>query len=126
MFFFFFQAEDGIRDIGVTGVQTCALPISPVTTATGSTDVAASAAAERRALRRHSPWRDRRYLALAALSAVFGMQFGVGEIGVPLWIANHTEAPEVLVAAALILNTVIVVLFQVPLARGTHDLRKAG
>src|SRR3712207_9336671 len=24
---FFFQAEDGIRDIGVTGVQTCALPI---------------------------------------------------------------------------------------------------
>src|SRR3712207_8063255 len=27
MTFFFFQAEDGIRDIGVTGVQTCALPI---------------------------------------------------------------------------------------------------
>src|SRR3712207_7255129 len=27
MYFFFFQAEDGIRDIGVTGVQTCALPI---------------------------------------------------------------------------------------------------
>src|SRR6476620_4447801 len=27
-FFFFFQAEDCIRDIGVTGVQTCALPIS--------------------------------------------------------------------------------------------------
>src|SRR5947209_20345462 len=27
MCFFFFQAEDGIRDIGVTGVQTCALPI---------------------------------------------------------------------------------------------------
>src|SRR5437868_12332996 len=27
-FFFFFQAEDGIRDRNVTGVQTCALPIS--------------------------------------------------------------------------------------------------
>src|SRR3712207_8187091 len=27
LYFFFFQAEDGIRDIGVTGVQTCALPI---------------------------------------------------------------------------------------------------
>src|SRR6266498_2051449 len=26
-FFFFFQAEDGIRDADVTGVQTCALPI---------------------------------------------------------------------------------------------------
>src|SRR3712207_7424371 len=31
LFFFFFQAEDGIRDIGVTGVQTCALPISGAT-----------------------------------------------------------------------------------------------
>src|SRR5256885_5226025 len=29
-FFFFFQAEDGIRDYKVTGVQTCALPISVV------------------------------------------------------------------------------------------------
>src|SRR6266511_4561212 len=28
LIFFFFQAEDGIRDFHVTGVQTCALPIS--------------------------------------------------------------------------------------------------
>src|SRR5688572_31084661 len=28
LLFFFFQAEDGIRDLTVTGVQTCALPIS--------------------------------------------------------------------------------------------------
>ena len=27
--YFFFQAEDGIRDYKVTGVQTCALPIQP-------------------------------------------------------------------------------------------------
>src|SRR3712207_2571869 len=32
---FFFQAEDGIRDIGVTGVQTCALPISEINPLTG-------------------------------------------------------------------------------------------
>src|SRR3712207_7709540 len=32
--FFFFQAEDGIRNIGVTGVQTCALPISILNWAT--------------------------------------------------------------------------------------------
>src|SRR5436189_2036985 len=30
LFFFFFQAEDGIRDTSVTGVQTCALPILPM------------------------------------------------------------------------------------------------
>src|SRR2546426_11091328 len=33
MYFFFFQAEDGIRDYKVTGVQTCALPISFATRA---------------------------------------------------------------------------------------------
>src|SRR5205085_3693692 len=34
--FFFFQAEDGIRDLTVTGVQTCALPISPCPTTRGT------------------------------------------------------------------------------------------
>src|SRR3712207_1653030 len=38
-FFFFFQAEDGIRDIGVTGVQTCALPISSYTNPRLSADM---------------------------------------------------------------------------------------
>src|SRR5690606_36376401 len=39
-FFFFFQAEDGIRDFHVTGVQTCALPISlALVTATAATEV---------------------------------------------------------------------------------------
>src|SRR5437762_12857639 len=38
---FFFQAEDGIRDTSVTGVQTCALPISP-TCATCSSFVTSS------------------------------------------------------------------------------------
>src|SRR2546428_13032711 len=32
LYFFFFQAEDGIRDLIVTGVQTCALPISAYVT----------------------------------------------------------------------------------------------
>src|SRR5215813_14586991 len=40
--FFFFQAEDGIRDADVTGVQTCALPIS-----LGSRIVFIGAASER-------------------------------------------------------------------------------
>src|SRR5687767_8997632 len=34
--FFFFQAEDGIRDKLVTGVQTCALPISPMSIPTAN------------------------------------------------------------------------------------------
>src|SRR5258708_2445156 len=39
---FFFQAEDGIRDDLVTGVQTCALPISPLRPRTRSTPPAAT------------------------------------------------------------------------------------
>src|SRR5256714_4520766 len=38
-FFFFFQAEDGIRDKLVTGVQTCALPISLLSTPLGRVKV---------------------------------------------------------------------------------------
>src|SRR3712207_8355563 len=50
---FFFQAEDGIRDIGVTGVQTCALPISELS---------------RKAAREHArtPWREEVWEQLAA------------------------------------------------------------
>src|SRR5690554_7554784 len=43
-FFFFFQAEDGIRDADVTGVQTCALPIS-VLTGTDTSDITSPVAA---------------------------------------------------------------------------------
>src|SRR5215813_14446218 len=40
MWFFFFQAEDGIRDADVTGVQTCALPILPDLSSAGAPGVA--------------------------------------------------------------------------------------
>src|SRR2546430_5479884 len=42
LFFFFFQAEDGIRDLTVTGVQTCALPISLQDRAAGHKQVVTS------------------------------------------------------------------------------------
>src|SRR5687768_17690822 len=49
---FFFQAEDGIRDVAVTGVQTCALPISP-RDGQGPDNVAAPSASRPRTCRRH-------------------------------------------------------------------------
>src|SRR5258706_6455494 len=49
VFFFFFQAEDGIRDWSVTGVQTCALPISGCYGHNGADDVAMDAALVARA-----------------------------------------------------------------------------
>ena len=44
MFFFFFQAEDGIRDDLVTGVQTCALPIYAAATRNGQYEKRGAAA----------------------------------------------------------------------------------
>src|SRR5256885_5749600 len=41
IFFFFFQAEDGIRDYKVTGVQTCALPIFDIQCAAQAIDTLA-------------------------------------------------------------------------------------
>src|SRR5690349_19631186 len=46
-FFFFFQAEDGIRDLYVTGVQTCALPIFSGPSTSAATSSAPSAARAR-------------------------------------------------------------------------------
>lgn len=102
--------------------------IKNLRTATGSIDVraAAAASAERKDWNRRSPWRDPRYLLLSGLSALFGMQFGVAELGVPLWITEYTEAPDATFAVLLIVNTTLVVLFQVRASRGTHDVRVAG
>src|SRR6266436_8012980 len=44
---FFFQAEDGIRDVAVTGVQTCALPISSPGTPVRGRDLARAGAVRR-------------------------------------------------------------------------------
>src|SRR5207302_2573618 len=58
-FFFFFQAEDGIRDFHVTGVQTCALPISSISSS--SSQECDSCEATRTVARRHC--RSRRSIA---------------------------------------------------------------
>ncbi|MFK4851331.1 MFS transporter [Microbacterium sp. ZW T6_19] len=102
--------------------------LGPQVTETGSIDTAAAAAAlaERKDWAQRSPWRDPQYLALTALTGIFAMQFGVFELGVPLWITRETTAPEVMVAVLLIVNTVLVVMFQVRASRGTHDVRTAG
>src|SRR5919112_1610675 len=51
MLFVFFQAEDGIRDIGVTGVQTCALPIWSTTSTRKSSIAMYSSSSAGRAMR---------------------------------------------------------------------------
>jgi MFS transporter len=77
-------------------------------------------------VRGRSPLRDRTYVTSVALNSVIAMQFSMSSVGVPLWIVTRTEAPEVVISVLLVLNTVIVALFQVRAARGTHDIAIAG
>ena len=66
--------------------------------------------------------RDTPYVVVTALTGVVAMHFIVMEVGIPLWVSEHTDAPTSLVAVLLVLNTVSVALFQVRLARGADDV----
>ena len=76
--------------------------------------------------RGRSPLTDRTYLSAVAMSAVLAINFGVQTVGVPLWVAGHTEAPTVVISLLMIVNTIFVAVFQVPASRGTHDILVAG
>lgn len=66
--------------------------------------------------------RDRPYVVVTLLSGIVAMHFVVMELAIPLWIAARTDAPTSMVAVLLVLNTVVVALFQVRLARGADDV----
>ncbi|NES16104.1 MULTISPECIES: MFS transporter [Micromonospora] len=70
--------------------------------------------------------RDRPFLAFTVLDGLMSMHFGLLNIALPLWIAEHTTAPRWLISACLLVNTVMVVLFQVRASRGTEELAGAG
>lgn len=91
-----------------------------------STDRTETGTAAVRARTGQSPYRDPRFLAVTALTGVFGIQFGLFEIAVPLWVVQHTVAPDVLVSPLLLVNTLAVVLLQVRMSRGTDTVAGAG
>src|SRR5438067_11985477 len=92
--FFFFQAEDGIRDRNVTGVQTCALPISAASEPKG----ARSAADPLRLTERLSA---RTLLIGGVLTIVLVLLIGVEQdpdfwwhLRVGRWMAEHGRLPS--------------------------------
>ncbi|MGV9856252.1 MFS transporter [Streptomyces sp. NPDC003442] len=64
-----------------------------------------------------NPWRDHRYLAYTATEAVLFLDDSVFKVGLPLWAVTATSTPHQLVPLLLVLNNLLVVLFQVPFAR---------
>ncbi|WP_327292568.1 MFS transporter [Streptomyces sp. NBC_01198] len=72
-----------------------------------------------------SPWRDTGYLGFAALDSVTFLHGSALTVGLPLWIVTRTSAPHELAAAIFVVNTVLVVLLQVRLARYGSSARVA-
>src|SRR5688500_20129023 len=68
--FFFFQAEDGIRDYKVTGVQTCALPISSWTWMVPSAEMASEAPESKTAWARRTDVRRSSFSGLNGIGMV--------------------------------------------------------
>ncbi|WP_323748953.1 MFS transporter [Streptomyces sp. PR69] len=64
-----------------------------------------------------SPWRDRTYLAYTATETVLLLDDTIFKVGLPLWIVHATDAPPGLAPLLLVLNNVLVVALQIPLAR---------
>lgn len=75
---------------------------------------------------RWAAMRDRTYLTATVLNGLVRMHTAVPVFLLPLWIVGHTQAPRWLVAGMLLVNTLLVVVLQVPVSRGVHDQRTAG
>lgn len=70
--------------------------------------------------------RDRPYLALSALDGVLSLQNRILTVALPLWIVAATHAPRWTISASILLNTAIVVLFQVRVGKQIVTVPAAG
>ncbi|MDX3078337.1 MFS transporter [Streptomyces sp. MI02-7b] len=73
-----------------------------------------------------TPWRDLGYLRFVLLDTPLNLDSTILSVGLPLWLFNHTTAPHTVVPTFLIINTVLVVVFQMPVSRRIDSPRRAG
>ncbi|MEV0174393.1 MFS transporter [Streptomyces sp. NPDC050803] len=82
--------------------------------------VPAAAKAARTAVLRDGP-----FMAVTALNALMTLQYSVLTVALPLWISEYTEAPRALISVVMIVNMVLVVLFQVRVGQTVVDARSS-
>jgi MFS family permease len=70
--------------------------------------------------------RDRPFLGYTVLSGAMYMQYFVLGLLLPVWVVFHTNAPRWSVSAFVIINTVMVVLFQVRVGKTVQTIRQGG
>ncbi len=72
-----------------------------------------------------NPWRDRGYLRFVLLDIPMNLDDAILNVGLPLWLVHHTEAPHALVPAFLAINTVLVVVLQLTVSAKVETPRQA-
>ncbi|MFD4946438.1 MFS transporter [Streptomyces sp. NPDC058239] len=70
--------------------------------------------------------RDRPYLLITALDGVMAIQFKVLTVAIPLWLVAATTAPRWLISGTMLINTVIVIAFQVRVSRAIDSPAACG
>ncbi|MCW3813191.1 MFS transporter [Micromonospora sp. DR5-3] len=70
--------------------------------------------------------RDRPFMAVSLLSGLLGAHGTLYLVVLPLWVLSHTDAPRTLIAALVLLNTILAVLLQVRASRGADTVAGAG
>ncbi|WP_344465793.1 MFS transporter [Kitasatospora kazusensis] len=74
-----------------------------------------------------SPWRDPGYLRFVLMDIPMNLDDSILNVGLPLWLVHRTTAPHAFVPAFLVVNTVLVVVFQLRVsARFTEPRQAAG
>ncbi|WP_330308535.1 MULTISPECIES: MFS transporter [unclassified Streptomyces] len=81
---------------------------------------ASTAGGESTGVLRSSALRDTRYVAIALVCGALELYHPLLTVGLPLWIVTSTDAPALTVSGLLILDTVLVLLFQVRVSRGAQ------
>ncbi|WP_330300182.1 MFS transporter [Streptomyces sp. NBC_00503] len=72
-----------------------------------------------------SPWRDRGYLRFVLLDIPMCLDSTILDVGLPLWLVEHTDAPHAVIPAFLVINTVLVVLLQIRVSAKVEGPRRA-
>ncbi|MFF7076598.1 MFS transporter [Streptomyces lavendulae] len=62
------------------------------------------------------------FTTLGLLNGLFALHISILEVGLPLWITKHTDAPAWTVATLAFVNTVLAILLQVPASRGSSTV----
>ena len=69
--------------------------------------------------------RDPPYVVVTLLTGIVAIHFQVLAVGIPLWISTRTQAPPHMVAVILLINTIVVTLFQVRASRAADTVANA-